>query len=687
MPFSSGTFSRVHDWTTDRDAGIKISASRTDAEFDGIATALTSTMLKDGSQTLTAMIPFTLGLSVPTDKKLQLRDSDIFLRSSADGQADLVANSVIQLTAPTVNIEASTAITLESDAITLGENGDTDIVLTFNANTADGVITWKEDEDYFLLSDDILMNSTEKIQFGDTASFIQQSSDGVLRIDGEATIDLNASTEVNVSAALTVGGRIITDDTTEATSTTDGSLQTDGGLSVVKDAVFGDDVKLLSDASVIHFGANSEITLTHSADNGLILKHSASGDDKFPTLTLQTGDTDIAVDDSLGRISFQAPDEGTGTDAILVAATIDAISEGDFSSSNNATTLDFQVGASASARAAGDGARLRLTSAGELHLKPVSDTDGNYPIIHLQSPESVIDTNDPLGEIQFSPPDEGSGTDAILVSAAIQARAESGFGSGTNATSLDFKTASSEAAATKMSLTSGGQLLIGTTNSNFDAGADDLIVGNGSGDSGITIYTGSSAGDKGSIFFADAEVGSSAEKKGQISYEQNNEIMTFFTNHTLAMQIDLNGHVTMPKQSAFQARPTSQISNVTDGSSQTLTMATEVFDQNADYDHTNNTFTAPVTGKYLLTLMLRVQSVDTASQYFQTIILTSNKEYQSIFSSNVLSSDPTYWDTIVSVVADMDATDTAIPRVFIESSGAAQVDIATDSYFSGCLLA
>ena len=199
MPFSSGTFSRVHDWTSDRDAGIKISASRTDAEFDGIATALTSTMLKDGSQTLTAMIPFTLGLSVPTDKKLQLRDSAIFLNSSADGQADLVADSVIQVTAPTVNIEASTAITLESDAITLGENTDTDIVLTFNANSADGVITWKEDEDYFLLSDDILMNSTEKIQFGDTASFIQQSSDGVLRIDGEATVNVNASTAFTVT--------------------------------------------------------------------------------------------------------------------------------------------------------------------------------------------------------------------------------------------------------------------------------------------------------------------------------------------------------------------------------------------------------------------------------------------------------------------------------------------------------
>jgi len=236
---------------------------------------------------------------------------------------------------------------------------------------------------------------------------------------------------------------------------TDNSLNiTD--LTIADDLTVTDDLLLASDSAVIKFGADAEITLTHSADSGLILKHAASGDDKFPILTLQTGDTDIAVNDSLGRIAFQAPDEGAGTDAILVAASIDAISEGDFSSSNNATTLDFQVGASAVARGAGDGARLRLTSAGELHLKPVSDTDGNYPIIHLQSPESVIETNDPLGEIQFSPPDEGSGTDAILVSASIQARAESAFGSGTNATSLDFKTASSEAASTKMTIDSSG---------------------------------------------------------------------------------------------------------------------------------------------------------------------------------------------------------------------------------------
>jgi hypothetical protein len=73
------------------------------------------------------------------------------------------------------------------------------------------------------------------------------------------------------NAAVTAGGVLKTDDATEATSTTDGSLQTDGGLSVVKDAVFGDDVKLLSDSSVVAFGADGDTTLTHTDGTGLTL--------------------------------------------------------------------------------------------------------------------------------------------------------------------------------------------------------------------------------------------------------------------------------------------------------------------------------------------------------------------------------------------------------------------------------
>jgi len=105
----------------------------------------------------------------------------------------------------------------------------------------------------------------------------------------------------------------------------------------------------LADGGVVYFGNDQEIKLTHVADTGLTLKHTATADDKPVSLTLQTGETDIAVSDVIGAINFQAPDEGTGTDAVLVAAGIEAVSEGDFSSSNNATKLSFKTAASEAA--------------------------------------------------------------------------------------------------------------------------------------------------------------------------------------------------------------------------------------------------------------------------------------------------------------------------------------------------
>ena len=123
------------------------------------------------------------------------------------------------------------------------------------------------------------------------------------------------------------------------------------------------DVALPTDSAKISFGADAEIELSHVADSGLTLKHTATADDKPINLTLATGETDIAADDVIGKINFQAPDEGTGTDAILVAAAIQGRSEGDFSASSNATSLDFMTGASEAATT-----KMSLTSGGNLGL-------------------------------------------------------------------------------------------------------------------------------------------------------------------------------------------------------------------------------------------------------------------------------------------------------------------------------
>ena len=127
----------------------------------------------------------------------------------------------------------------------------------------------------------------------------------------------------------------------------------------------------LHDGAQILWGADQDVLLTHVADAGLTLKTATTSDDTKATLTLQTGETDIAANDVLGQLHFQAPDEAAGTDAILVAAGIAAISEGDFSASNNATKLSFQTGASEAASE-----KMSLSSAGVLTVSGAVTSSG-----------------------------------------------------------------------------------------------------------------------------------------------------------------------------------------------------------------------------------------------------------------------------------------------------------------------
>jgi hypothetical protein len=116
---------------------------------------------------------------------------------------------------------------------------------------------------------------------GDTkAVYLDGAGSGAAVVDAFASLnvvdlkvedDLTVTDDASIGGALTVTGIMKTDDATDATSTTDGSLQTDGGLSVAKDAIIGNDLKLLSDSAVLVFGAGSDATLTHTNDTGLTL--------------------------------------------------------------------------------------------------------------------------------------------------------------------------------------------------------------------------------------------------------------------------------------------------------------------------------------------------------------------------------------------------------------------------------
>jgi cytoskeletal protein CcmA (bactofilin family) len=152
--------------------------------------------------------------------------------------------------------------------------------------------------------------------------------------------------------------------------------------------------------------------------------------------------------------------------------------------------------------------------------------------------------------------------------------------------------------------------------------------------------------------------------------------------------LDVAGTVTMPSQPAFSAQTSAAITDVaTDGSNNTVKFGTEIFDQNADFNTTTFTFTAPVTGKYQLNANVYMLNSDAECTYIRVQINTSNRNYSNIIDPE-WSADRGEDTLNISVLADMDASDTAIV-VVRQYEGTAQMDVpaSINSNFSGYLVA
>ncbi len=132
---------------------------------------------------------------------------------------------------------------LLGNAITFGAGtAGTDITITYDGETNDGVMKWMEDEDYFEFSDDILIASTEKLQFRDTAIYINSSADGQLDLVADTEIQIAATTidmngAVDISGNLGVGGNL----TVTGTTTFNGGTLTLGDANT-DNIVFGGEV-------------------------------------------------------------------------------------------------------------------------------------------------------------------------------------------------------------------------------------------------------------------------------------------------------------------------------------------------------------------------------------------------------------------------------------------------------------
>ena len=160
---------------------------------------------------------------------------------------------------------------------------------------------------------------------------------------------------------------------------------------------------------------------------------------------------------------------------------------------------------------------------------------------------------------------------------------------------------------------------------------------------------------------------------------------------TSHMVFDANGHISKPLQPAFLAYASNFQSNIAVSSDVTVVFDGEVFDQNADYNNSNYTFTAPIDGRYQFQTSVRIQDAMTASLYYYIQLVTSNRAYLGyIINTAAFDQDVGYMTLNISVLADMDASDTAYVKI-VQHSGNQQTDIyggaEYSTNFSGYLVA
>ena len=135
-----------------------------------------------------------------------------------------------------------------------------------------------------------------------------------------------------------------------------GASQFNGTVTVGVDDT-GHDVKFFGASAGAYFEWDQ------SADQLRILGASADATTSTGKLLLATALTDINANDVMGKVDFQAPLEAGGTDAITIAASIQAVAQATFSSSVNATDLLFFTGHSEAATE-----KFRFTSQGEIGI-------------------------------------------------------------------------------------------------------------------------------------------------------------------------------------------------------------------------------------------------------------------------------------------------------------------------------
>jgi len=456
---------------------------------------------------------------------MYFRDTALKIVSSADGQLDIDADVELELVAPTVDIDASTALTVDTASTTFTSTlfnvtgsanitGDLDVDnININGNTiistdTNGDINISPDGTGTVVIDTDLDVDNINVN-GNTVSSTDTNGDINLSPNGTGTVVINTdldvdniningntiiSTDTNGNIALTPNGTGEVDiskvdiDSGAIDGTVIGANSaaaitgtTITGTSFVSsgDMTFGDSDKAI-------FGAGSDLQIYHDGSNSII-NDAGTGSLKF-----QYGGTDGVVFDSSGNVIIGSG----GLDVSGIGGTY--------------TALNMRAGA-------------------------------GYPVIYGQT--TATTTNSPAMQIVGATSGASAGGAAEFLG-IIQIAAESD--SSTNGAGyMNFYTGSGGGSASeRMRITSSGNVGIGTVSPAGvldvrTGGTQQVIIGNSG------TYTGAEYGE---LLFKEqnTELARIKWNPSGNTFQLINSIagpMTFATNGSEAMRIDSSGRV------------------------------------------------------------------------------------------------------------------------------------------------